>query len=154
MVALEGMAPSNDDADSMESESHGQQEPRKDGARGVEDMTHRMSDPNDFKGRGVDVHVATMFGAGCMESPDYFDHIPFVFEISENPYFHGEISRDPDGMAAVVASEWGPFLDILPHVGIIIEMNPRHVPTHHSFTNRLAGKGHHMAIPCAGIFHQ
>ena len=117
-------------------------------------MMHRMSDPDDFQGRGVDIHVAAVLGAGCIECPDDFHHIPLVFEIAEKTYFHGQISWDPDGMAAVVTVELCPFLDILPHVGIIVEMNPRHLSAHHGFTNRLPLEGDHMAIPCVGILYQ
>ena len=42
------MPASDDRADSMESEGHGEQEPGKDSAKGVDDMMDRMTDPHDF----------------------------------------------------------------------------------------------------------
>ncbi len=79
-------------ADSMESEGDSEQHPSKESARGVDDMMHRMSDPNDFESRGVDIHVATVLRADCVECPDYFHYIPFVFEIAEKTYFRDEIN--------------------------------------------------------------
>src|SRR5512147_92083 len=128
------MPASDDRADSMENKGDSEQNPSKDSARGVDDMMHRMSDPNDFEGRGVDIHVTTVLRADCIECPDYFHHIPFVFEIPEKTYFRNEISRDPDGMASVVTVELCPFLDISPHIGIIVQMNPRHFSAAHGFT--------------------
>ncbi len=85
------MAASDDRADSMESKGNSEQNRSKDTARRVDDMMHRMSDPNDFQGRGVDIHVATVLGTGCIKSPNYFHHIPFVFEIAEKSDFLSQI---------------------------------------------------------------
>jgi len=119
-VPLEGVPTPDDDTEPVENKSQDEQNPCSNSSGAIDDVMHRMSDPNDFKGRGVNIHVAPVFGTGGSEYPHYFDHIPFVFEISERPYLDGEISRDPDSMAAIVASELRPFLYILPHVSIIV----------------------------------
>jgi hypothetical protein len=153
-VPLEGVPTPDDDTEPVENKSQDEQNPCSNSSGAIDDVMHRMSDPNDFKGRGVNIHVAPVLGAGCMESPGYFHHIPFVFEITEKSYFNGKISRDPDGMATIVTSELSPFLDILPHVSIIVEMNPRHLSPRHGFTNRLPRKGNDMTIPRVGILDE
>ena len=154
MMALEGVAAPDDCAESMESKSHGQQKQSHDCTRGVECLAHWVSDTDDIKGRGVNIHVASVLGAGRMEGSDYVYHVSFMFEIAEVAYFHGKIRRDPDSMAAIVAPELGPFLDILPHVGVIVEVNPGHFSVAHGFTNRLSLESNHVAIPCVGILYQ
>ena len=86
------MPASDDRVDLMESKGDSEKNPGKDSARGVDDMMHRMSDPNDFQGRGVDIHVATVLRADCIECSDYFHHIPFVFEIAEKTYSRNQIN--------------------------------------------------------------
>ena len=89
--SLESMPASHDGTDAMESKGYRQEEPSKGGSRGVKSVMHRVSNPNDLKDRGVNIHVAAVLGAGGIESPDDFHHIPLVFEIAEELYFLGQI---------------------------------------------------------------
>jgi len=113
-----------------------------------------MSYCNHGQFRGVDIHVATVFRADRMENAGDFHKVALVMIVPEKSNPVGQIGGKPDRLAAVVPLAAGSSLNTFLHVGVIIDVDPPHAATDHTFADRLSFEAYNAPIPAIRVFNE